>query len=286
MNEIKLSVIMPVYNSAIYIKQTINSILNQTFTDFELIILDDFSTDESIEIIKQYDDKRIILIENKIKQGHIKLLNIGIDLSRGLFIARMDSDDICLPTRFEDQINIFIKDPLVSIVFSKSYIIDNQNNFICESWRPRKLKMILRFLPHKNFIPHPSIMIKKDVLIKNGKYDTKSKLNEDLNLWYRLFKNGEKFYYIKKILLLYRINPKSVQNIIGNESYDKNYYYRIIKECFSNNKKITAIELTIKYWDKLNFKQVLIINLKMMIPFYLILIKSYSASVYNRLLNK
>ncbi len=277
---------MPVYNSAKYIKMTIDSVLNQTFKEFEFIILDDCSTDNCIEIIKKYNDLRIVLVQNNVKQGHIKLLNYGIDISKGQYIARMDSDDICLPTRFEDQLEVFYNNPKISVVFTKSYIIDNKNNFICESWRPKELKNILNWLPYKNFIPHPSVMIQKNILIENEKYDINCNLNEDLQLWYKIYRNGGKFYYLKKNLLLYRINPASIQNVYGNDSFNENYTFRIIKECFSNKSKIKAIEYAINNWKKINFKEKIVFFFKLFIPFNIILYKSYLTNCYRIMYKK
>ena len=95
----KISVLMPVYNSELYIKEAIDSILNQTFTDFEFIIIDDASTDKSVEIIQSYTDSRIQLIVKSHNSGYTNSLNHGLTIARGDYIARMDSDDISMPKK-------------------------------------------------------------------------------------------------------------------------------------------------------------------------------------------
>ena len=107
----EISVIIPVFNAAPFLQESIESILNQTFSDFELIILNDKSTDESLEIIKkiQSKDNRVIIIDKEQNVGPANLRNEGINAARGTFIALMDADDIALPTRFEKQITVLKK---------------------------------------------------------------------------------------------------------------------------------------------------------------------------------
>ena len=114
----KLSVLMPAFNSEKYISEAIESILNQTFTDYEFIIINDGSTDNTAKIIQKYakQDKRIKFVDNKKNQGFIASLNQGLDLARGEYIAKMDSDDISLPERFEKQVEYLDKNPNCGLV--------------------------------------------------------------------------------------------------------------------------------------------------------------------------
>lgn len=100
----KVSVVMPAFNAEKYIREAVDSILNQTFTDFEFIIINDGSTDHTKEIILEYDDPRIVLLENEKNSGIVVTLNKGIQFARGEYIARMDSDDISLCNRIERQV--------------------------------------------------------------------------------------------------------------------------------------------------------------------------------------
>ena len=113
---VKVSIVIPVYNAEKYIKEAIESILNQTFSNFEFIIIDDGSIDATEEIIKSFKDSRIVYIKNEKNLGLIKTLNKGISIARGEFIARMDSDDISMPQRFELQLDVFKKYKGVDIV--------------------------------------------------------------------------------------------------------------------------------------------------------------------------
>lgn len=116
LNNPLISVLMPAYNAEKYIKEAIESILNQTFSNFEFIIIDDGSIDATEEIIKSFKDSRIVYIKNEKNLGLIKTLNKGISIARGEFIARMDSDDISMPQRFELQLDVFKKYKGVDIV--------------------------------------------------------------------------------------------------------------------------------------------------------------------------
>ena len=111
----EISCIMPAYNAAAFIRPAIESILNQTYGNFELIIINDGSTDDTDNIIKSYNDKRIIYIRNEENLKLIKTLNRGVDAARGRFIARLDSDDIALPTLFEEELKEFAKQNLTKI---------------------------------------------------------------------------------------------------------------------------------------------------------------------------
>lgn len=249
------------------VRDAIESILMQTYRNFELIITDDCSTDKSGDIIDEYDrlDKRIKVIKNKDNIGLTKSLNNMIDIAKGEFIARMDGDDICVKNRFEEQIKIFKKHN-VDIIFSDTILIDYQGNYICQSWRPKSLENILNLISLNNFIPHPTIMIRKKIFSKFGKYNNKFKTGQDTELWTRLAKSGVKFYYLNKNLLYYRINPDSVRNKLSNNSCYKNQYYRLANICIWNNNKRRAL----KYFRYLDFKQKAILIIKLLIPFQIL----------------
>ena len=105
-----VSILMPVYKTASFLQEAIDSILSQSFTDYELIVLNDCSPDNAEEIIDQYDDPRIVRYCGKENQGLSNVLNIGLDMAKGKYIARMDSDDISLPDRFETELKLFLED--------------------------------------------------------------------------------------------------------------------------------------------------------------------------------
>lgn len=265
-NNIKISIIMSVYNNEKYLDEAISSILRQSYTNFEFIITNDASKDRSLEIIQKYSkaDKRIKIIDNKENIGLTKSLNNMIDMCRGEYIARMDGDDISIFDRLEKQMNVLLSNRDIDIIFSDTTLIDQNSNIICNSWRPNSIEKILKWLELNNFIPHPTIIIKKSVLSK-FKYNPNIKTGQDHDLWVRLKKQNYRFYYLKESLLLYRINPNSVrgENMQG--------YYTIARQCINNNNKKSVL----KYLNKLNFKEKLMIITKLIIPYKLLLYKGF-----------
>ena len=179
----KISVIMPFYNCEKFLDESIWSILNQTFSDFEFIIINDASTDKSEEIVKKYlTDKRIIYIKNTENKWIVFNLNKAIDLVKGEFVARMDGDDISEKSRFQEQLDFLEKN------------IQNE-----------KIKKDL-FL-YSQFLP-PSVMIRTDIL-KKYKYREEFLYCEDYDLWFRLIYWWLLTANLDKYLLKYRIHSNS-----------------------------------------------------------------------------
>ncbi|MDD3876092.1 MAG: glycosyltransferase family 2 protein [Bacteroidales bacterium] len=177
-----ISVLMPVYNAGIYLKDAIESILNQTFREFEFIIIDDGSTDGSLDIIKSYTDKRIRLIENGENIRLIATLNKGIELSEGKYIARMDADDISLPDRLQKQFAFMEAHPEIGLCGSYIRTIGLEHNYdVHFKTTHDEIKFKLFFDTH---FPHPAAMIRKSVLIDNMLRFKKEFIHaEDFALW-------------------------------------------------------------------------------------------------------
>ena len=129
----KLTVLMPVYNAEKYLKPALESILNQTYKDFEFLIIDDGSTDKSLEIIKSYNDSRIRLIGHEQNQKLIATLNEGIKLAQGEYIARMDADDISAPERLQKQMEFLEKHPATVVLGCDFQIIDGHPRHIART---------------------------------------------------------------------------------------------------------------------------------------------------------
>jgi len=184
-NKPTISAIMSVYNGERYLKQSIESVLKQTFTDFEFIIVDDGSTDGSSEIIRGYGDDRIKVIRNEVRIGLTKSLNKALGKARGEYVARQDADDISLPRRLEEQIKFFEKHPKVALLGTNVYIIDEKGRILEEKkLNPRPNK---NFLKHNEFI-HGSVMLKKAVIDNLGGYNELFKYSQDYELWLRIAK--------------------------------------------------------------------------------------------------
>lgn len=225
-----VSVILPVYNAELYVKETIQSILNQTFSDFELIILNDGSTDKSEEIISEFEDTRIRYFKNKINLKLIDTLNLGLDLARGKYIARMDADDIALPNRFAKQIHFLESNPEYGIVGSFAKTIGSTNLNLRYVEEDEDIRYAL--ITHNPFI-HSSVMLRNSILlINNLKYNKEQLHVEDYALWIHLLQYT-KGKIMSDILIYYRthIEQISVVNakdqIINTQKLQKNYLKKI-----------------------------------------------------------
>lgn len=212
---IKISVIMPVFNAEKHLKDSIESILNQSCKEFEFIIINDGSTDSSFNIIKKYEkqDKRIIVISRKNK-GLVESLNDGIKISKGEYIARMDADDISHINRFEKQLR-FIEKNNIDICGTYVDIIGNDNNSEIVNWYNIDLDNVSveEFLLKRGTLCHPSVIINRQTLKKLGLYSSKYSAAEDYDLWVRALKEKCKFGIVKSKLLYNRRTNSSKTNI-------------------------------------------------------------------------
>lgn len=205
----QVSVIMSVYNSEDYLSDCIRSVLNQTYNNMEFIIIDDASTDESYNIIEKYAeiDKRIKVIRNTVNKGLTYNLNRAIEMSQGEYIARMDSDDISLPRRFEKQVSFLDKNSDVDICGSWVYLVDSETKLKFNAKRPCSDQQIKEQMIFGNPMTHPSVMMRKCVFEK-VKYDETFRTMQDYKLWTDL--SDKKFHNIPEYLLLYRINEQGI----------------------------------------------------------------------------
>jgi glycosyltransferase involved in cell wall biosynthesis len=201
-----VSVIMPVYNCEAYIRESLESILNQTIADFEFLIIDDASKDKTADLIKCYNDPRIHLIEKPVNTGYSNSLNLGIKLAKGKYIARMDGDDISLPERFAKQVAFLERNPEVVACGSFCYRMgENKIVFVPEKHESIKLTLL-----KENAIVHPSVMMRKDALDELSMvYDVGKEPAEDYHLWVRLLLIG-KLHNLQEVLLNYRVHNTQV----------------------------------------------------------------------------
>jgi glycosyltransferase involved in cell wall biosynthesis len=206
-----VSVIMPVYNGELYLREAIESILNQTYINFELLIINDGSTDRSEEIIKSYHDPRIKLINNEKNLKLIASLNKGMTLATGKYIARMDSDDISLPQRLEIQVNFMEENHHISVCGTWVEFLDEDTNtkkMICK-FPTASLELKYHMLFRCSFI-HPSVMMRaSDFQEQNIYYDSDYPCSEDFELWNRI-NDSMNFYNIPRVLLQYRVTKNGI----------------------------------------------------------------------------
>lgn len=202
-----LSVILSTYNDERFIYQAINSVLTQTYPYFELIIINDGSTDKTGEIIRSIIDKRIIYIE-KENTGLADSLNIGIFKSKYDWIVRMDGDDISLPDRFEKQVAAIT--PNVDIIGTGALLMDIHGNICRKIVLPSGKKKLLKSAMYmKPIFIHPTVMIRKTLLKKVGFYDPNFKKSQDMNLWLRCLPYCNELINLNIPLLYYRIYSKN-----------------------------------------------------------------------------
>jgi glycosyltransferase involved in cell wall biosynthesis len=197
---------MPVYNAEKYIGDTIKSILNQTIQDFEFIIVDDASTDSSVDIIESYNDSRIILYRNKKNVGYVANLNKMFILARGEFIARQDNDDISHPQRLQRQMDYLIKNPEVGVCGSYARFIGKKSGLFKVPVDDKAIRALMIF---QCPMIHPSVMIRSSVLADGLKYDEKLCPAEDYNMWFEISKKY-KLANLPYPLLYYRLHDKNI----------------------------------------------------------------------------
>lgn len=204
----RITVLMPVYNAERYLRTAIDSILGQTFSDFELLIVDDGSDDGSTAIVSSYTDERIRLIRNECNLGLIATLNKGVQAARGQYVARMDADDISLPTRLERQMAYLERHREVSVVGSDFQRIDENDRILSTERRETKDFMVSFRMYTEAYNPfcHPAVMFRTKEIRDRGGYNPAFPSAEDGALWFQLNESGMRFATIPKVLLLYRIH--------------------------------------------------------------------------------
>lgn len=205
----KISVIMCVYNAEKYLADSIESILNQSFENFEFIIVEDNSKDNSKKIIKRFliSEKRIKLISNKNNLGAAKSRNRALQIARGKYIAIMDADDISLKDRLKIEWDYLEKHPEIFMIGGGVILIDEKGNKLKEAINHLNEKEIRKTLSSKNCFYHPSVMFRKD---KKIKYRDKIYYCEDYDLYLTMLTHNKRITIIPDILIKYRINSGSI----------------------------------------------------------------------------
>ncbi len=225
-----ISVVMSVYNGGEYLSSAIESVLDQSYKEFEFIIIDDGSNDGSLEIIKSYqaEDDRIVLITRE-NRGLIASLNEGIDLARGEYIARMDADDISLPTRFAKQVAFMEANPNIGICGSWVEVFgdDRRTKVGKMAFLDKELKTKLLFsVP----VMHPTVMVRRDLLCKYDlRYHSDYKTAEDYKMWLDCAEFTE-FANLQEVLLRYRVLESSITRIA--EAAKDNARFEVMNKIF------------------------------------------------------
>ncbi len=210
--QVNVTVLMCVYNGERFLGQAIDSILNQSWSGFEFVIVDDGSTDATADIVSSYKDRRIVSIQNKTNLGLIASLNRGLSAARGVYLARQDADDVSYPERLEEQVRFLDRNPQIAVVGADYLeIYDNPKS----TNRIRMPASDLEIKWHGLFqspIAHATVMFRREAIAAVGKYSTdESALHaEDYDLWSRLIWARNEFANLKKSLVQVRCDPAGV----------------------------------------------------------------------------
>lgn len=187
----KVSILMSTYNNAVYLTRAINSVLNQSFSDFEFIIINDNSSDNTEEIIKSFNDQRIVYLKNEENKGLVFSLNKGLEIAQGELIARIDSDDWWIDEdKLKKQVEFLEKNSEYALVGTWAKVYDKTGNELYGIVHPTEFKKIKEKMLIKNCFVHSSVMFRKLSAFVCGNYNDQEKYVEDCGLWLRM---GEKY---------------------------------------------------------------------------------------------
>lgn len=201
-----VSILMPVFKTAQYLREAMDSMLTQTLPDFELIVLNDCSPDNAEEILDSYTDPRIVRYKGEKNAGLSNVLNVGIEMARGKYIARMDSDDLSMPERLQIQVDYLEAHPDIDLVSVGMQLFGAKEEVWLREQDPEKNKIIALF--HSPIL-HASSMWKKDSFEKYGlRFRQEMVPSEDYDLWTRAFVKGLRFVNLRQVLYMYRIHPE------------------------------------------------------------------------------
>ena len=250
----RVTVLMTVYNGVSFLRDAIESVLGQTFDDFEFLIIDDASTDESVRFIRAYDDARIRLVLNSPNIGQAASLNKGLEHARGEYVARLDQDDACLPDRLQAQVKLLDERADVAIVGTWLYAIDSRGRKV-RRWRPR----IDNFGAYLGALAlglcpmwHPSVMYRRKAILELDGYDPTFAPADDYDLWTKVARARLNGAIVPEFLTLQRVHGGR-QSIIGStvqEDETRRSHDRFVRE-FSGSPQVEGLGFLLRLQDGL-----------------------------------
>lgn len=209
----EVTVLMTVYNGRRFLRQAIESVLAQSYHDFEFLIVDDASTDDSLEIIKAYQDPRISIIQNSLNHGQTASLNAGLRKARGEFIARIDADDVALPYWLEYQMRFARREPESAVISAWAGVI-NEKGFVKQLLEiPQMHEGILLRSLTASPVNHGGSVVKREVILRYGGYDESFRIVADYDLWTRLLQGGVRFSSGKNVFMAVRFHGASISKV-------------------------------------------------------------------------
>ena len=244
--EIKISVLMTVYNDAEYLPYSIRSILNQTYRDFEFIIVNDGSSDNTENIISEFKDERIKY--KKISHsGLAAALNFGINSASGNWIARIDADDVNTLNRLQTQFDLIKSNPDYDVISSRSVYFEEPSKILFFLNVPEDDSEIKKYLNLHNPVNHSSVIYKKNIIQEAGGYNEKMECFEDFELWFRL-KNKLTFKIIPEYLVYTRFRHDSM-----SRSAKSSNIYKMLMNNARDNLSISGKAEESNYWHNIIF---------------------------------
>lgn len=224
----KVSVIMNVYNGSSFLEDAIQSVLSQTFTNFELVIVNDGSTDQTGQILDIHKcNSRVVIVTNPVNKGIAASKNIAIRKSKGEYIALMDADDISEPDRLQKQMDYLDSHPDIGVVGAWSRVINDKGELLSEVMRPESDSVIVLWMLLRHCaMNQPTIMLRRNLVIQAGGYNEKLSVSEDYEMWTRLA-SITKLSNIPEYLVRYRQHDNNISKLI-----ESNYYHVVTSRKF------------------------------------------------------
>ena len=234
-----VTVLMTVYNGSEYLDASVQSIINQTFEDFEFLIINDCSTDDSTKIIESFNDQRIVIYDNEKNIGQTKSLNIGLKLAKGKYIARIDADDTALPKWLERLVGYIKEHPGYAAVSPSVIIIDGEDKRKKIRRVPADFHEIIFQIFYNSPMNHVSVLMNKDLILEHGGYDEEFKITQDYELWSSLVRNNYSITNIPDVLMSCRVHSNST----GFVEADKKALKEKSETIFRNINSFTNLKL-------------------------------------------
>jgi len=208
----KVTVLLAVKDGEPYIRDAVASVLEQTFTNFELLIVDDASTDRTVEIVRSFADRRIRVIQNSENVGQVPSLNRGLHEARGEYVARLDADDACRPARLQRQVDLLDAEPRIGLVGTWMEIVGERGQRL--GWLRKSIEDFVDFVYHtlimRVYVSHPSAMYRLEPVLAAGGYDEKTGPAEDKDLWRKLVLSRWDARIVPEPLVVYRLHDRQL----------------------------------------------------------------------------
>ena len=248
-----VSVILPTFNRADFIANSVKSLISQTYKNLEIIIVDDGSTDDTENIIKNFKDERIKYIKLNENHGANYARNTGLKIAQGQFITFVDSDDEFKDVKIEEELKILSQNESTGLIYSWFYRCHNED--VKEEYKlslePKFGGNIFNELLYKNVIGNPSPLIRKECFDKVGKFDENMQSCQDWEMWIRISKDYN-IEYLDKPLMKTTIHVSQISSNIGYKIQGMEYIYKKYRSYFNNNKKLSLFFRKIGNFYSLN----------------------------------